>query len=134
MSKDWRAYAEHILAAAAKLDRIATRGDIAEDDILYDAALRNLQTMAEASQKLPESLKAPYPEIEWRKISAFRNVIAHTAADHRTPTKRHAKPLILRYSPINLEGQQTTTFDPIRTRPVLPRFTMMGKRCQNITS
>jgi uncharacterized protein with HEPN domain len=77
LSKDWRAYAEHILAAAAKLDRIATRGDIAEDDILYDAALRNLQTMAEANQKLPESLKAPYPEIEWRKISAFRNVIAH---------------------------------------------------------
>jgi uncharacterized protein with HEPN domain len=36
-----------------------------------------LQTMAEASQKLPESLKAQYPEIEWRKISAFRNVIVH---------------------------------------------------------
>ena len=77
MSGDWRAHAEHILTAIAKLGRIVARGNIAEDDILYDAALRNLQTMAEASQKLPESLKAQYPEIEWRKISAFRNIIVH---------------------------------------------------------
>ena len=77
MSGDWRAYAEHILTAIAKLGRIVARGNIADDDILYDAALRNLQTMAEASQKLPESLKAQYPEIEWRKISAFRNIIVH---------------------------------------------------------
>ena len=33
------------------------RGNILSDDILYDAILRNLQTLSEATQKLPETLK-----------------------------------------------------------------------------
>jgi uncharacterized protein with HEPN domain len=39
--------------------------------------LRNLQTLSEATQKLPDTLKAQYPDIEWQKISAFRNVLVH---------------------------------------------------------
>jgi len=77
VSADWRAYARHILDCAAKLERIQARGDIAGDDILYDAALRNLQTLAEATQKLPDDIKNQYSHIEWRKISAFRNIIVH---------------------------------------------------------
>ena len=75
--KDWRAYAQHILDCVEKLRRIAERGDIAKDDILYDAALRNLQTLAEATQRLPDELKARFPAIAWSKIGAFRNVIVH---------------------------------------------------------
>lgn len=77
MSRDWRAYAHHILDCAEKLDRIAERGSIVEDDILYDAALRNLQTLAEATQRLPDDLKARYPYIEWKNISGFRNILVH---------------------------------------------------------
>lgn len=77
MSKDWRAYAEHVLESAAKLERIRARGDLAADDILYDAALRNLQTLAEATQRLPDALKAKYPEIDWKNIAAFRNILVH---------------------------------------------------------
>ena len=77
MSKDWRAYAAHILDGAAKLDRIQARGDILTDDILYDAALRNLQTLAEATQNLPPELKARHAEIEWKNIAAFRNILVH---------------------------------------------------------
>lgn len=77
MSRDWRAYAHHILDCAGKLDRIAARGSIVEDDILYDAALRNLQTLAEATQRLPDGLKTRYPDIEWKNISGFRNILVH---------------------------------------------------------
>ncbi len=77
MSKDWRAYAAHILDAIDKLDRIQQRGSIIVDDILYDAALRNLQTLAESTQKLPDGLKARYAEIAWTKIVGFRNIIVH---------------------------------------------------------
>lgn len=45
MNKPWQPYAEHILDAIAKIRRIQQRGDITKDDILYDAALRNLQTL-----------------------------------------------------------------------------------------
>lgn len=59
------------------MERIEARGDIRTDDILYDAALRNLQTLAEATQNLPAELKAQHPEIGWKNISAFRNILVH---------------------------------------------------------
>lgn len=45
--------------------------------MLYDAALRNLQTLSEATQQLPEAAKQQYSEIPWREISAFRNILVH---------------------------------------------------------
>jgi uncharacterized protein with HEPN domain len=42
-----------------------------------DAVLRNLQTMAEFTQRLSASLKSTDPEIEWGKIAGFRNVLTH---------------------------------------------------------
>lgn len=77
MSKPWQPYALHILDAVAKIRRIQSRGDIAQDDILYDATLRNLQTLSEATQLLPDDLKAAYPDIPWRQISGFRNILVH---------------------------------------------------------
>ena len=53
------------------------RGDITQDDILYDATLRNLQTLSEATQALPDELKARFPAIPWRQISGFRNILVH---------------------------------------------------------
>ncbi len=77
MSKTWQPHARHILDAIAKIRRIQTRGDLTLDDILYDAALRNLQTLAESTQRLPEELKADWPDIPWRDISGFRNILVH---------------------------------------------------------
>lgn len=77
MSKSWQAYAHHILDVAAKLDRIQARGDLTQDEVLYDATLRNLQTLSEATQMLPDVLKARFPAIPWREISGFRNILVH---------------------------------------------------------
>lgn len=77
MSKSWKPYAMHILDAIGKIKRIEERGSLSEDDILYDAALRNLQTLSESTQKLPDSLKASYPDIPWKSISGFRNILVH---------------------------------------------------------
>ena len=77
MSKSWQPYAHHILDTIAKVRRSQARGDITQDDILYDAALRNLQTLSEATQLLPAELKQQYPEIPWKEISGFRNILVH---------------------------------------------------------
>jgi uncharacterized protein with HEPN domain len=50
VSKLWQPYARHILDAIAKIRRIEQRGDIICDDVLYDALLRNLQNLSEATQ------------------------------------------------------------------------------------
>ncbi len=77
MMKSWQNYAKHILDAIDKLNRIHETGDILTDDIYYDAALRNLQTLSEATQRLPDELKDQYPAIPWRSISGFRNILVH---------------------------------------------------------
>lgn len=77
MSKQWQPYARHILDAIAKIRHIQARGDITQDEVLYDATLRNLQTLSEATQLLPENKKAAWPAIPWREISGFRNILVH---------------------------------------------------------
>lgn len=57
--------------------RIQQRGDLTLDEVLYDASLRNLQTLSEATQQLPEVIKARYPTIPWKQISGFRNILVH---------------------------------------------------------
>ncbi|MBX3628557.1 MAG: DUF86 domain-containing protein [Nitrosomonas sp.] len=77
MNKPWQPYAHHILDTIAKIRRIQARGDMTQDDILYDAALRNLQTLSEATQLLPAELKQQYPDIPWKEISGFHNILVH---------------------------------------------------------
>lgn len=77
MSKAWQAYARHMLDAIEKIERIQQRGDLTRDEVLYDASLRNLQTLSEASQRLPDTLRADYPTIPWKQISGFRNILVH---------------------------------------------------------
>ncbi len=47
------------------------------DHKTQDAVLRNLQTMAESTQRLSASLKSTAPEVKWNKIAGFRNVLTH---------------------------------------------------------
>lgn len=77
MSKPWQPYARHILDAIDRIRVIQARGDLTQDQVLYDAALRNLQTLSEATQLLPADKKADCPAIPWREISGFRNILVH---------------------------------------------------------
>ena len=77
MSKAWHVYAQHILDTIEKIRRIQQRGDLTQDEMLYDACLRNLQTLSEATQQLPDVLKQQYPTIPWKQISGFRNILVH---------------------------------------------------------
>ena len=61
MTKAWQPYAQHILDSIAKIRRIQARGDLMQDEVLCDATLRNLQTLSEATQQLPDQLKSRVP-------------------------------------------------------------------------
>jgi uncharacterized protein with HEPN domain len=45
--------------------------------LVQDAVIRNLQTLAESSQRLSTEIKGTEPQIPWRELSGFRNVIVH---------------------------------------------------------
>ncbi len=45
--------------------------------LVQDAVIRNLQTLAESSQRLSADIKATEMQIPWRELSGFRNVIVH---------------------------------------------------------
>jgi uncharacterized protein with HEPN domain len=80
MMKDFLIYADHILEAISQIEEYAARCDretFPKEKMRYDAILRNLQTMAESTQRLPEYLKQCYPHIPWNDISGFRNVLVH---------------------------------------------------------
>jgi uncharacterized protein with HEPN domain len=82
-----------------KIRRIEQRGDLTLDDVLYDTTLRNLQTLSEATQRLPEDLKRPCPDIPWKQISGFRNVLVHNYLGNIDPltvravVQQHLPPL-----------------------------------------
>ena len=78
MSKPWQPYARHIVDTIAKIRRISARGNLLADEVLYDATLRNLQTLFEATHHFPDELRALYPDIPWKQISGFRNILVHS--------------------------------------------------------
>lgn len=45
--------------------------------MVRDAVIRNLQIFTESSQRLSESIKSTEPEVPWRELSGFRNVLVH---------------------------------------------------------
>ena len=79
MNKDDTVYLRHILECIRRIveDTGAGQEHFMASRTGQDAVLRNLQVMAESTQRLSETAKATKPEVEWRKIVAFRNILAH---------------------------------------------------------
>lgn len=64
------------------LDRIQEYTDddperFRDSRLVQDAVVRNLQVMAESTQRLSDALKATEPGIPWQEIAGFRNVLTH---------------------------------------------------------
>jgi uncharacterized protein with HEPN domain len=64
------------------LDRIleytnAERSRFDASRLVQDAVIRNVQTLAESSQRLSSEIKGTEPQTPWRELVGFRNVIVH---------------------------------------------------------
>jgi len=51
--------------------------DFTRDEMRIDAVIRNLEIIGEVSSNIPQEIREKYPFVEWRKISDFRNILAH---------------------------------------------------------
>ncbi len=65
--KDDRVYLRHILDCIRRIEEnvVGGRQRFKESHTLQDAVLRNLQTMAESTQRLSDASKATQPHIPW---------------------------------------------------------------------
>lgn len=77
--KDDRLYLIHILESIERVEEYTCQGleQFLSDKKTQDAVLRNLQILAESTQRISPELKTANPEIDWRGISGFRNVLVH---------------------------------------------------------
>lgn len=80
MRMAYKLYLEDILASANKILNYAENfsyENLIRDEMRIDAIIRNFEIIGEASTNITQEIKDKYPFVEWRKISDFRNVLAH---------------------------------------------------------
>ena|SRR3990172_2874493 len=77
--KDDRVYLEHILDCLEAITNYTCEGRemFLRDRKTHQATLRELQELAESAQRLSPSLRERHPEVPWREIAGFRNVLVH---------------------------------------------------------
>lgn len=78
--RDPRLYIDDILEAIKKIEKYAkglTFEELKENDLVVDGVVRNLEIIGEAAKNIPASVKQKYPDIEWKKISGLRDILAH---------------------------------------------------------
>jgi uncharacterized protein with HEPN domain len=80
MSRDFKVYLEDMLEACQRIERYldnVTYDQFIADTLRVDAVLRNVQIIGEAARAIPDEIRQKYPNVEWQKIVAIRNVLAH---------------------------------------------------------
>ena len=78
--KDDKLYLIHIRECIERIESYVGAGGeetFMASTLVQDAVLRNLQVMAESTQRLSDALKSAHPEVDWRQIAGFRNVVVH---------------------------------------------------------
>lgn len=77
--KDQRIYLQHILESIAWIEEYTSTGrdQFLTSRMAQDATLRQLQVMAESTQRISADLKDQHSEVDWRALSGFRNVLVH---------------------------------------------------------
>ena len=83
MPKDYRVYLDDILEAIEKIRdyiELMSFDSFYNDPKTIDAVNRNLGVIGEAANRLTDEIRCKYPNIEWHRIIALRNIIIHDYA------------------------------------------------------
>ena len=78
MSRD-EVYLRHIMDSIEKIESYAKVGydEFLKTPHWQDAIIRNFEIIGEAAKRLGEEFKCKNPDIPWRSIAGFRDVLIH---------------------------------------------------------
>ena len=71
---------EHMLAAADRVIRYTsdkTYKDLAADDMMYYAVVKNIEIIGEAANLLSSGFIDSHPQTPWKQVRGMRNYIVH---------------------------------------------------------
>jgi uncharacterized protein with HEPN domain len=54
------------------------KADFLQSQLLQDAVIRNFEIIGEATKHLSLELRQQYPEIPWRRMAGFRDILIHS--------------------------------------------------------
>ncbi len=77
--KDDGIYLNHVLECIGRVEEYTKGGHEAfiESTLIQDGVLRNLQTLGQSATKISDTFRMSHPEIDWKGIVGFRNVLVH---------------------------------------------------------
>lgn len=82
--RDYGAYLEDVLEYCDRAITSAeevTLEEFRDSLIMQDAFARRFEIIGEAVKHIPDSIRDAYPDIEWKRATAFRDVLAHDYID-----------------------------------------------------
>lgn len=83
MRKQPGVYLRHIQECVARIRHCAAGGreKFLSDFVLQDAVIRNYEVIGEAAKQLDETVLAQAPEVDWRGVKGFRDVLIHAYSE-----------------------------------------------------
>lgn len=78
--RDPRLYVEDILEAIDAIERYTkglSKEEFFQNDLVQDGVMRRLEIIGEAARQLSKEMPSLSRAIPWRRITGFRNILAH---------------------------------------------------------
>jgi len=78
--KNDKIYIEHILEAIQKIETYKKELDFdafTKNDMAFDAIIRELEIVGEASSNISKQFQEDHSDIPWRKVIGIRNMLIH---------------------------------------------------------